>query len=155
MTFKRFTCKKKEEKSFLWNMITQWLRENFCSWKFFVVGAFQNSKSKFCSWWRFSLVVMCLDTDVLRCCKWTHLLGIPLVTFILNCRHLLFRHERFSCRERITFMQTPLFYKHLVADHLTEKIIHCRSQEFSVISPGSLLSSTLSLKGEKGGWCWI
>ena len=25
-------------------------------------------------------------------------------------------------------MQTPLFCKHLDADHLTEKIIHCRSQ---------------------------
>ena len=39
----------------------------------------------------------------------------------------IFRHERFSCRERIMFMQTPLFYKHL-DDHLTERIIHCRSQ---------------------------
>ena len=71
--------------------------------------------------------------------------------FHIELPTFIFRHERFSCRERITFMQTPLFYKHLVADHLTEKIIHCRSQEFSVISPGSLLSSTLSLKGEKGG----
>ena len=48
--------------------------------------------------------------------------------FHIKLPTFIFRHERFSCRERITFMQTPLFYKHLDADHLTEKIIHCRSQ---------------------------
>ena len=48
--------------------------------------------------------------------------------FYIELPTLLFRHERFTCRERITFMQTPLFCKHLDADHLTEKIIHCRSQ---------------------------
>ena len=48
--------------------------------------------------------------------------------FHIKLPTFIFRHERFSCRERITFMQTPLFCKHLDADHLTEKIIHCRSQ---------------------------
>ena len=48
--------------------------------------------------------------------------------FHIELPTFIFRHERFSCRERITFMQTPLFHKHLDADHLTEKIIHCRSQ---------------------------
>ena len=104
-------------------MITYWLGEKFCWWKFVSLAVYSLDFL-----WRDGLVGTCLDTDVLRCCKWTHLLGIALLTFILNCRHLFFRHERFSCRERITFMQTPLFYKHLDADHLTEKIIHCRSQ---------------------------
>ena len=53
-----------------------------------IVGAFQNNKAKFYSWWRDGLVAKGLDIDVLRCRKWTQLLGIAVVTFILNCLHL-------------------------------------------------------------------
>ena len=54
--------------------------------------------------------------------------GHYISNFHIESPTIVFRHERCSCRERITFMQTPLFYKHLDADHLAEKIIHCRSQ---------------------------
>lgn len=40
--------------------------------------------------------------------------------FHIELPTFIFHHEQFSCRERITFMQTALFYKHLDADHFTE-----------------------------------